>query len=281
MIKKLTSLLLIIFCLSKSISAEEKKLRIISLAPSTTEILFALGLDDEIVGVSSFCNYPKKALKKPKVGSFSQPDIERIVLLRPDIVFCTGLEQSFFIQRLKELNIEVFVSDPNSIEELFNSIINIAKRIDRLKEAELLILKMKGEIEKISLKNKTFSKNRRPKVFIQLWHHPLITVGKYSIIDELIFLAGGLNITHHIKGPYSHFSLEELIYYNPDIIIFTYMDQRINKYILNNYFGWKYITAVKRGNLYQDIDPDTILRPGPRLIEGLKEIYKRLELLKR
>ncbi|MCM8758076.1 MAG: hypothetical protein NC903_03340, partial [Candidatus Omnitrophica bacterium] len=85
----------------------------------------------------------------------------------------------------------------------------------------------------------------------------------------------------HIKGPYSHFSLEELIYYNPDIIIFTYMDQRINKYILNNYFGCKYITAVHRRSLYQDIDPDTILRPGPRLIEGLKEIYKRLELLKR
>lgn len=272
--RKLIFILIIIFCLSKNIFAENKRLRIISLAPSITEILFALGLDEEIVGVSSFCNYPKKAKDKPKVGSFSYPDIEKIILLKPDIIFSTCLEQAPVVSLLKKLNFNVYVSDPSNIEELFSSIKEIGQIVGKTKEAEELILKMRQDLEKISFKENKI----RYKVFIQLWQDPLITVGKDSFIDELIYLAGGINISHYIKKPYSYFSLEELIYNNPDFIFVVYMGHKINIEQLKKTFFWKDISAIKNNQVYQDIDPDLILRPGPRIVEGLKEIYKRLHL---
>lgn len=128
-------------------------LRIVSLAPSTTEILFALGLDNQIVGVSSFCNYPAQAKDKEKIGSFSRPNVEKIVSLKPDIVFCTGLEQAPVIGDLKHLNINVFVSDPSNLDELFKSIKTIGEITGSQIEAAELIQKMKAGIKDIANKS--------------------------------------------------------------------------------------------------------------------------------
>ena len=109
------------------VSADSERQRIVSLAPSTTEILFSLGLDKEIVGVTTFCNYPSKALAKEKVGTFSEPDIEKILSLKPDIIFATGLEQAFTVERLRQLKLNIYVSDPSNIKELFESIEDMGK----------------------------------------------------------------------------------------------------------------------------------------------------------
>ncbi len=105
----------------------EQAPRYISLAPSTTEILFALGLDKEIVGVSSYCDYPPQAISKEKVGNFSHPSIEKIISLRPDYIFCTGLEQAPAIAELRRLNLNVYVADPKNMQELLESIRQIGK----------------------------------------------------------------------------------------------------------------------------------------------------------
>jgi iron complex transport system substrate-binding protein len=252
------------------------KPRYISLAPSTTEILFALGLDEEIVGVSSYCNYPQKAKSKEIIGEFSHPNIEKILFLRPDYIFCTGLEQASTIIELRRLNLKVYVSDPVNMEELLNSIKDIGKITNKEGEAESLIKDMENEIEEINSKVKLILAEKKPKVFIEIWHDPLTTAGKGSFIDELINLAGGINIARDIKRAYSIFSPEEVIKRNPDYIILAYMDKEKPAKLVRDRFGWRQISAVKNNRLYNDINPDILLRPGPRVIEGLKKIYKRL-----
>ena len=251
-------------------------LRIVSLAPSTTEILFALGLDDEIVGVSSFCNYPLQAKDKEKIGSFSRPNIEKIISLKPDIVFCTGLEQAPVIHELKQLKIKVFVSHPANMQELFASIKEAGLATGREEEAEGLIRRMKSQIQEISIKTASIPQEKRPAVFVEYWNNPLMTAGPGSFVDELISLAGGYNIAYDTKRPYSYFSPELVIKRNPDCIILAYMVNEEAAEVIRERLGWQEIAAVKNNRIYGDIDSDLVLRPGPRIVLGLAEIHKRL-----
>lgn len=267
---------LIIILLSQNylLCSEAKAQRIISLAPAITEILFGLGLEDQIVAVTTFCDYPPKAKDKEKVGTFSEPDIEKIITLKPDLIFATGLEQLPIVEKLKKLKLKVYISDPSNIEELFDSIKEIGVLTYKEKEADSLIVRMKNKINEIQGKVKLIAQNKRKKVFIQIWHDPLMTAGKGSFVDELIKLAGGINIANDTPRAYSYFSPEQVIKRNPDCMILGQMGQAINT--VNNRFGWDKITAVQKNAIYDDIDPNLFLRPGPRLIEGLEEIYKRL-----
>lgn len=255
--------------------AGEHKPRYICLAPSTTEILFALGLDKEIVGVSSYCNYPAQAKTKTRVGDFSHPNMEKIFSLKPDYIFCTGLEQAPIIFELKRLNFNVYVADPKNMDELFNSINDIGKITNRPKEAAELIKNMKDDIAAVSSKVKLIPREKRIKVFIEIWHEPLMAAGKGSFVDALITLAGGINIAYEAERPYSIFSAEKVVSLNPGCIIMAYMDKEPPLKLIEGRFGWKNIDAVKNKRVFNDINPDILLRPGPRITEGLKEIYKR------
>jgi len=250
--------------------------RYISLAPSTTEILFALGLDNEIAGVSSYCNYPPKAKTKESVGNFSNPNIEKILFLKPDYIFCTGLEQAPIVTELKRLGLKVYISDPRNIKELFESIGDIGKITQKDKEAENLIRDMQTQIDDITSQVKSIPENKRLKVFIEIFDDPLTTAGRGTFIDELITMAGGINIAGDTKRAYTIFSQEEVIKRNPDCIIIAYMGRKNPEKLMLERFAWDSISAVKNNRLYNDIDPDTLLRPGPRVVLGLKEIYARL-----
>ena len=252
------------------------KPRYISLAPSTTEILFALGLGDNIVGVSSFCNYPKEAQGKPKVGSFSSPNIEAILSMKPDCVFCTGLEQARAVQQLRRLGLKVYVSDPSSVEELFESISEIGAVTLRQREAEGLVAGMRSDIAAVGEKIKDIPPDKRVRVFIEIWHEPLMTAGKGSFIDGLVYLAGGINIAHKVVRPYCNYSAEKVISLDPQVIILAYMNKEAPLKLVEGRFGWRQIDAVKNKRVFNDIDPDTLLRPGPRVTEGLKALYKKL-----
>jgi len=258
------------------LSRSEAASRYISLAPSTTEILFALGLDEEIVGVSSYCNYPEEAQTKPKVGDFSNPNIEKILSLKPDYIFCTGLEQAKTVHELSRLKLNVYVADPSNMEELFNTISEIGRITARRNEASQLINKMRDDITAISEKVKLMPQQKRVRVFIEIWHDPLMTAGKGSFVDELIILAGGINIARDTIRPYSDFSAEKVIDLNPQVMILAYMDKEPPLKLVESRFGWADIEAVKNKRVFNDIDPDILLRPGPRITEGLKKLYKKL-----
>ncbi len=258
------------------VAAQDRPLRIISLTPATTEILFALGLKNEIIGVSSFCDFPKEALSKEKVGSFSQANIEKILSLKPDIVFCTGLEQNPIVTELRQLKLKVYVCDPSDLKELFSCILEIGRMTQKEKEALALIQTMNASIKEIALSVAAIPVSKRPKVFVEIWHDPLMSSGQGSFVDELITLAGGINIAHDMRKPYSYYSPEQVLEHNPDIIILAYMTKDTPLSLLQARLGWKMVAAVKNGRVYNDIDPNILLRPGPRLTEGLKELHKRL-----
>jgi iron complex transport system substrate-binding protein len=250
--------------------------RYISLAPSTTEILFALGLDDEIAGVSAYCNYPPAASIKPKIGDFSHPNMEKICSLKPDYIFCTGLEQAPVITELKRLKLHVYVADPANMSELFATIRDIGKLTHREEEARSVINAMTADIEMIRAKTQTIPQQKKMRVFLEIWHEPLMTAGKGSFVDELISLAGGINIAHDVIRPYCNYSAEKVIGLNPDCIIMTYMDSEQAMELVERRFGWSSIAAVKNKRVFNDIDPDLLLRPGPRVTEGLKAVYRKL-----
>jgi iron complex transport system substrate-binding protein len=271
--RKLIIITIIILAAAFPALAASKKY--ISLAPSTTEILFALGLEEEIVGVSSYCDYPLAARKKEKVGTFSSPSIEKILSLKPDYIFCTGLEQAQAVNQLRKLNLKVFVSDPQDFSQLYASIQEIGKITDKDGEAQALIRKMQEVNEEIAAKVKSIPEEKRANVFIEIWYDPLTTAGKNSFIDAIINAAGGKNIAYDTKRAYSIFSQEEVIQRNPDCIIITYMSKASPKKSVSQRPGWNRISAVKSGRIYSDIEPNLLLRPGPRSASGVKELYKR------
>lgn len=171
---KILYAVVLFFSVTLPVFAQEHAARYISLAPSTTEILFSLGLDSEIVGVSSYCNYPPQALTKPKMGEFSHPNIERILSFKADYIFCTGLEQSATIAELKRLGQNVYVADPSTIDELVNSILEIGKITHKEYESQIVAKQMLDRIERIKEKVMLVPPGNRQKVFIEIWHDPLI-----------------------------------------------------------------------------------------------------------
>jgi iron complex transport system substrate-binding protein len=276
--KKIFSVTIFVFVILFFHDSFAKDLRIVSLAPATTEILFALGLDKETIGVSEFCNYPERAMAKEKIGTFSLPNIEKILSLKPDLIFCTGLEQAPAVAKLKQLNLNIFVSDPKNIDEIFKSIEEIGKLTKKEKKAAALIEDMKSRIKKIKAHVSEIAEDKKQKVFIEIWHSPLTTIGRSSFVNELIKLAGGINITSDIKSAYSPVACEVILKRNPDCIILAYMGNLspIKQVMVRP--GWKNIAAVKNSRVYNDINPDSLLRPGPRVVEAVEELYKKLYL---
>lgn len=250
--------------------------RYISLAPATTEILFALGLNNQIVGVSSSCDYPAEAKEKQDIGSFSQPNMELILAVRPDYIFCTGLEQSQAIDQMRALGLAVYVSDPRNFHELYESIRAIGIITHRKAEAEALVSSLKAEIALVQQELRRPEKKPSPRVFVEIWSDPLTTAGPGSFIDEVIHAAGGINIAYDTLRPYSVISSEVVIQRDPECIIFTYMDPSLPQALVAGRPGWESINAVQNGRIYNDIDPNVLLRPGPRLGRAVREVYKRL-----
>jgi iron complex transport system substrate-binding protein len=245
--------------------------RYVSLCPSTTEILFALGAGDEVTGVSRYCNYPVEAHKREHIGDFSQPNIEKIVSLKPDIVFCTGLEQAPSIAPLRKLGLRVYVSDPSTLEELYASIMEIGGLIGKIEQARTLVASMRDSVRQVRARGQ--AARIKPKVFFEIWHDPLMTAGKGSFIDEMIAIAGGVNVCADTPRPYSRVSEEKVVHADPEVIIMLSM---IRTTKVSGRFGWKHVKAVSSGRLYNDIDADILCRPSPRLVEGLRQLQERI-----
>jgi iron complex transport system substrate-binding protein len=135
---------------------------------------------------------------------------------------------------------------------------------------------MQDDIEAVSAKAKLIPQDKKVRIFVEIWHEPLMTAGRGSFIDEMIALAGGINVAHDVIRPYSYFSAEKVVNLNPQVIILAYMDKETPLKLVESRFGWAGIEAVKNKRVCNDIDPDLLLRPGPRITEGLKELYLKL-----
>ncbi|MGB9750564.1 MAG: helical backbone metal receptor [Caldisericia bacterium] len=253
--------------LGSEITFYEKPKRIISLAPSNTEILFSLGLNKEIIGVTEYCDYPDDAKKKEKIGGFSNPNLEKIYTLKPDFVFGIRGNPKDTLINLKKLNINVLAFDPKNVDELFDLILKIGKLVDKREEANNLVSGMKEKKDLIIKKSESLKKK---KVYLEIWNNPYMSVGENTYLNNLIEEVGGINIAKKAKGDWPILSQESIITENPEVIIIAYMGQNIEE-ILNRP-GWENIDAVKNKRIYY-INPDLIFRLGPRIIDGMEELF--------
>lgn len=253
--------------------------RIVSLAPSNTEILFALGLGDKVVGVTSYCNYPPEAIKKDKIGGYSTVDIEKVVSLKPDLVLAAYGNGEETSERLKKLGLNVVVvsSKPEkSIEDTLDEIRYVGKITGRDKDAESLCEEMKKRIKEITDKTENVDKVRVAHI---CWHEPLYVAGSETLQSDLIEKAGGENVFSDVEGWHT-VGIEELIVKNPDVIIVssgTGMGGEKNvtyDYILKEK-RLKDINAVRNDRVYL-IDADTVSRSGPRIVDALEEVARIL-----
>lgn len=247
--------------------------KIISTAPSVTEILFALGLGEKVVGVSTFCNYPEEAKTKEKIGTFQSPNIEKILSLKPDLIVATGGVQRQVVEKIEQLGIPIFVSYPRTLEDVIKSIYTIGRICGAEKNAKDLGFDLKLRIAKVT--SKVAKAKSKPKVFFELWHEPLMSAGPGSFIDDLIKKAGGINIVGSVKSAYPIFSLEQLVKEDPDIIIGAESSMGGNPLEISKRPGWNNLKAVKNQKIYT-INDDIVFRSGPRLVSALEIIAKYL-----
>jgi iron complex transport system substrate-binding protein len=248
--------------------------RIVSLAPSTTEMLFAIGVGNKVVGVTSYCDYPPLTKNLPKVGGFINPSLENIVKLKPDLIIAMRGNPLSLLQRLEKMGYPVFAVNPKSICDILKGMEKLGE-LTGSREAKRVVESLRMRLEGIKKEVERIPYERRPKVMIELWDNPLIVFGKNSIGDEVIELAGGRNIMEG-KIAYPQISLETLIEKQPDVIILAHMTKVQDPLKeVKRRANWDKLRAVREGNVYA-IDADIIDRPGPRLTQAVELLHKIL-----
>jgi len=262
--------------MGRKVTIQTKPERIVSLVPSSTEILFALGLGDKVVGNTTYCNYPEEAKSCTKVGGFDDPNLEIIVTLKPDLVLATNLHEKV-VKGLEDVGINVLVIYPNKLEEVFNSIELIGRATGTEDKAIRITTNLRDRVKAISQKAAQVPKAERPTVYYEMWYDPLMSVGKDSMIAELITLAGGINITDDCQEEYPQISEELIIEKDPQVMINSYghADEAITAEEIAARKGWEGVSFVKNKRIYS-IESDLLELPSPRLVEGLEQLAQCL-----
>jgi iron complex transport system substrate-binding protein len=251
----------------------EQPRRVVSLAPSITEIIFVLGREEVLQGTTQFSDHPPAARQIPQVGSYVHPDLERIVALKPDLVLATRDGNPLHaIERLEALNIPVFAVDPRNLAEIMNSIRALGMVLNARPIAESLIADMTERMEQI--RQTVARTEQRPLVFFQIDAAPMVSIGEATFLHELIILAGGRNAAAGGTA-YPRFGWEEILRLQPEITIITSMGGgQSPQDLLGSWQRWPQLQAV-RNNRVHVVEADLFDRPTNRLVDGL-EILARL-----
>ncbi|MEW6378145.1 MAG: helical backbone metal receptor [bacterium] len=257
----------------ESVSFPACPARIISLAPSITECLFSLGLDKEIIGVTTYCDYPKEAGKKEKVGSLLILDTEKILSLTPDLILAIKEgNQAAQVFRLRKLGLRVFVlNQAKELGHVYRDIGLLGCLSGRKTQAQEVIRNMRIKVREVE--QALSSVRKRPLCFWQLGINPLITAGKNTLAHDLIRLAGGENLAGGQQG-YIHYSLDEVIARNPEIILMIGMGEALQGYQAL-WEKFPQLAARKNGKILA-LNPDLVNRASPRIAEGLKSLAEAL-----
>ncbi len=259
--------------LGRTVNIEKVPQRIISLAPSNTEILFALGLEGKLVGVTEFCNYPEAAKAKPKIGGFATVDIERVVSLEPDLVLATSIHEGTVIPALEEVGLTVLALAPKTLDGVLANITLVGEITGKSREATRLVASLEKRIKTITNKTEALTEAERPSVLYLTWHDPLWTAGSGTLQDDLINKAGGENIAHELTG-HKTIDLETVIARNPQVIIVLTGHGEAKDlpfYYVKNDPILGATEAVMAGRVYR-IDADIFARPTPRMVDGLEQL---------
>jgi iron complex transport system substrate-binding protein len=261
--------------MGREVAINEVPQRIVSHVPSITEMLFALGLGERVVGVSDYCDYPEEAKSKTSVGNYFNPSLENIVALEPDLVLTDGHSEG--IIQLDELEppINYMVIDPSDIDGVFKDLELLGKVTGTEEEAEELIKDMQDTIDYVL---SLVEGAPRPKVLFIIDATDLTfpwTAGYGSFVDAFITMAGGENIAAQAEGAWIQLSIEEIVNADPEIIILPakHGTAFTSPETLMGHPVWSEITAVKKGKIFI-IDDDLVSRSGPRIVQGLEELAR-------
>jgi len=257
---------------SRQVRISGKIERVISLAPNLTEIIYAIGAGDRLVGNTTYCDYPEQAKSVQKVGDTLQPNIERILALRPNLIFIsTSSQLEAFAQQLNAHGIPVYVSDPHDLEGVFRSIYNLGLLLDRQQQAEELLNKLRN---RTAVVEKAVSSDKSVRVFYQLSAEPLYTAGRDAFVTDLIKRSGGSSVTADVPEAWPRFSEESAVAARPEAIILP-TGGSMGAANSDVAAGLKKAPAVLNGRVIK-IDGDLLVRPGPRAVDGLEKLAQAL-----
>lgn len=258
--------------LGRRITLPHHPRRLVSLAPNITEIIFAIGQEHRLKGVTRFSDYPAAAAMLPTVGSYTQPDLERIVALNPDLCIATkDGNPKRIIDRLVSLNIPVYAVDPRNLDKVMSTILDIGTLLDASESAGALVESMRLRVQ--LMKRLVANARSRPRVFFQIGISPIVSVGSDSFIHELIVLAGGENIAAGDIA-YPRFSREQVLSLSPEVFIITSMARdAVFEKVKTDWSRWPNMPAIRDQRLHL-VDSNLFDRPSPRLVEALELLVR-------
>ncbi len=264
--------------LGRQITLKQPAQKVVSLAPSNTEILFAIGAGGQVVGRDAFSDYPEEAKQLTDIGGgWGELNTEQIVALAPDLVLAAEINTPEQVQALEALGLTVFyLNNPKDLEGMYENLRLVARLVGREAEAEALIKSLKRRVA--SVDDKIAQARERPLVFYELdgsdpnapW-----TSGPGTFVDLLIGRAGGVNVGHSLGSAWAQISAEELIAQNPQIILLGDAAYGVKPEDVAARPGWEQIAAVKNQQVYA-FDDNLISRPGPRMVDGLEQLVRLL-----
>lgn len=241
--------------------------KIVTLTPSVTESVYALGAGDQIVGVSSYSDYPEAAAEKPVVGNAFQLNFEQILLLEPDLIIGDAQLVQNHMAKLEELGLPVLAIDPANLQEVMEDLLLIGRAIDQEDVARQVVREMQAKIDLVTKMVKGIPEEDRPLVFVEVWDEPLMTCGPGSFMQELIELAGGENLAADAGDAWVEYSSEQVLMKDPDVILLTrpYAQEVMAR------VAWQQVRAVVTDNVIE-VDADPFVRTTPRLADTLVDL---------
>jgi len=246
--------------------------RVISLAPNLTEIVFAIGGGDRLVGRTTFCDYPPEAKAVAEIGDTLHPSLERVIALHPQVVLISTASQlEVFTQQLQNQNIAVFVTDPRNLDGVFRSIEQVGEILGQKEQATFLVQKLRDRTNAVE----QAVKQKQPvRVFYQLSAEPLYTIGHDAFETDLIRRAGGISVTADVPGAWPRYSNESALAAKPDAIILPTGGSMgvANSNVIE---ALHKSPAMLAGRVFK-INGDYLVRPGPRAVDGLEAMAKAL-----
>jgi len=254
----------------RTLVVPENPTRVIALAPSITEIIYDLGQEKRLVGVTQYSTYPSEAELLPRVGSYVRLDIEKIVALKPDLCLATkDGNPKHIVDKIVSLGIPVYVINPQNLQQIMDTITRLGSLLHAEQTAAALVSDMEKRIGQVQARVKNMPD--RPRVFFQIDAEPLFSAGTDTFIHELIELAGGINTTAG-EVSYPRYSWEDIIVLQPEIVLISSMAGGLApEYLLNSWKKWNLLSAVKNDQIFV-VDAELFDRPTPRLVDGLEVI---------
>jgi iron complex transport system substrate-binding protein len=265
--------------LGRQVTIKTLPQRIVSLAPSNTERLFAVGAWHAVVGVTTVDTYPPAVTTVPKVGGFvpKSMSLETIVSLKPDLVLAAGELQRPTIEALERVGLTVVaIEDPGSFDEVYADITLVGRLTGHEQEARRVVEEIQSRLERVRQAVATLPQEKRVTVFYEVYDEPLMTVGRATIIGQLLEMAGGINVFADLGGRYPQVSSEEVVRRNPSCILgHTGHQLALTPAQISQRPGWSSMLAVKQ-HCIRLLNGDIVARPGPRLAEALEAITRAL-----